>query len=130
MNDKVKYWLDTAEYDIDTARGMLKIGKYLYVGFMCHLTIEKALKGIIARDCVEGEIPPKIHNLLKLAEKAGLFGIMTEEQKNVLRELNPLNIEARYPEYKAQIAALLSADKCKDIIAETEVLLCWIKEQL
>ena len=67
MNDRVKYWLDSADYDMDTAHGMLKIRKYLYVGFMCHQTIEKALKSIIACDCDDGEIPPKIHNLLKLA---------------------------------------------------------------
>ena len=69
MNDNVEYWLDLAEYDIGTAKVMLNGGRYLYVGFMCHQTIEKALKAVIARDCVEDEIPPKIHHLQKLAEK-------------------------------------------------------------
>ena len=42
--EKVSYWLDLAEYDLDTAKAMLKSRRYLYVGFMCHQVIEKALK--------------------------------------------------------------------------------------
>jgi HEPN domain-containing protein len=48
---------------------------------MCHQTIEKALKAIIANDLPEGEMPPKIHHLLKLAERAALYQKMTPEQQ-------------------------------------------------
>ena len=130
MNESIKYWLDTANYDIETAKVMLKGDRYLYVGFMCHQTIEKALKAVIARDCAEGEIPPKIHHLLKLADRAGLFGKMSPEQQDFIKELNPMNVEARYPEYKEQIAEALSNDICVEILAGTEEMLCWIKEQL
>ena len=130
MIDSVKYWLDLTEYDIETAKVMLNGGRYLYVGFMCHQVIEKALKAVIARDCIDDEIPPKIHHLQRLAEKAGLFSKMTEEQKDIIGKLNPLNIEARYPEYKNRIAANLSNDICKRLVEETEELLCWIKQQL
>jgi HEPN domain-containing protein len=130
MNENVKYWLDIADYDIETAKVMLNGGRYLYVGFMCHQVIEKALKAIIARDCAEGELPPKIHHLLKLADRAGLFEKMSPEQQSFIKELNPMNIEARYPEYKEQIAAGLTNDMCVKIFAGTEELLCWIKEQL
>ena len=109
---------------------MLKGDRYLYVGFMCHQTIEKVLKAVIARDCVDDEIPPKIHNLQRLAEKAGIFGKMSEEQKSILRRLNPMNIEARYPDYKNQISATLNHDICQKLLKETEGLQCWIKEQL
>jgi HEPN domain-containing protein len=130
MNETVKYWFDLSDYDMDTARGMLKIGKYLYVGFMCHQTIEKALKGIIACGLSDGEVPPKIHNLVSLAQRVNLYDIMTEAQKNTVSHLNPMNIEARYPEYKERIAEGLNADICGKLIVETEGLLCWIKEQL
>ena len=109
---------------------MLSTDRLLYVGFMCHQTIEKALKAIIARDCEEGEIPPKIHNLSKLAVSANLFEMMSEQQQDLIYELNPLNIEARYPEYKDEIAVGLSRDNCEELIAGTEGLLCWIKKQL
>ena len=130
MNERVQYWFELADYDFETATAMLQTKRYLYVGFMCHQTIEKAIKAIIARDCVEGEIPPKIHDLSKLAIRAKLMDIMSEEQQDFIEELNPLNIEARYPEYKDAIVAGLSAEICKEFIAGTEGLLCWIKEQL
>lgn len=33
-----------SDYDYDTAIAMMQTRRYLYVGFMCHQTIEKALK--------------------------------------------------------------------------------------
>jgi HEPN domain-containing protein len=130
VNERVEYWLELADYDIETAKAMLQTKRYLYVGFMCHQTVEKALKAVVARDCSEGEIPPKIHHLLKLADRAGLFQKMSAEQQTFIKELNPLNIEARYPEYKEAIAVGLTAEVCKAFLAGTEELLCWIKEQL
>ena len=130
MNESVQYWLDLTDYDIETARAMLNSGRYLYVGFMCHQVIEKALKAVIARGCAEGELPPKIHHLLKLADRAGLFNRMSPMQQSFIKELNPMNIEARYPEYKEQVAAGLTKEFCVGILVGTEEMLCWIKEQL
>lgn len=44
MESKIKYWLELSDYDIDTAEAMLQSKRYLYVGFMCHQTIEKIFK--------------------------------------------------------------------------------------
>jgi HEPN domain-containing protein len=129
MDDRVEYWFDLARYDLETAKAMLQTKRYLYVGFMCHQVIEKAIKAIIARDCEEGEIPPKVHDLSKLAIRAKLIDAMSKEQQDFIEKLNPLNIEARYPEYKQHIAKTLTPERCGGIIAETEGLLCWIKEQ-
>ena len=130
MNEKVEYWFDLADYDIETAKAMLNTGRYLYVGFMCHQSIEKALKAVISRDCEEGEVPPKIHDLSKLAIRSVLFDKMIDEQKLFIEYLNPLNIEARYPEYKKHLLEILTQEKCESIFAQTEEFLCWIKEQL
>lgn len=128
MNSKSQYWIDTAQYDIDTAKAMLETKRYLYVGFMCHQTIEKALKAIISKD--EAATPPKIHHLPKLATIAAIFDLMAEEQQDFLHELNPLNIESRYPSYKEDVTTTLNDEVCKGIIRRTEVLLCWIEQQL
>ena len=130
MNERVQYWLNMVEYDIETAKAMLRTGRYLYVGFMCHQVMEKALKAVIARDCKDDEIPPKIHDLSKLAVQAKIFDLMSEEQQDFIDDLNPLNIEARYSEYKDEIAAGLTEKSCGVLIKGTEGLLCWIKEQL
>jgi HEPN domain-containing protein len=55
---------------------------------------------------------------------------MIPEQQEFINELNPLNIEARYPEYKNQILTELSAEICEALIVKTEKMLCWIKAQL
>ena len=130
MNDIIEYWLELADYDLQAARAMLENKMYLYVGFMCHQTIEKALKAVISKGCAEDEIPPKIHNLVRLSDVSGLTAKMTSEQSSLLERMNPLNIEARYPDCKRLIVAKLTNDYCQNLIKETEELFCWIKEQL
>ena len=57
-------WLTQANYDMDTAAYMFKGGGYMYTVFMCHLSIEKGLKGRYTEKL--GKEPPKTHNLLYL----------------------------------------------------------------
>lgn len=97
----IKSWVESSEYDLDTARGMLKLGKRIYVGFMCHLAVEKMLKACYVK--LIGKTPPYSHKLGELAEEAGIYERLSPEQKNLLDELDPLNIEARYPKYKEKI---------------------------
>ena len=125
--DRSEYWIDIAEYDLETAKAMQQTGRYLYVGFMCHQSTEKALKAIVAKD---GASPPKIHALIRLAELSGIANILSDEQKTLLNELLPLNIEARYPSQKEQLIELLNDQYCADLIARTEELISWIKQQL
>ena len=127
MNEKVKYWLDLAEYDLETARAMLHTKRFLYVGFMCHQTIEKGLKAIITKT---GEFPPKIHNLSELSRKASIYDKFSDSQKDFIMSLNPLNIESRYPSYVEKINAVLTETKCREILSDTEELLQWIETKL
>ena len=41
-------WIALTDYDIETARHMLETGRYLYVVFLCHLSLEKMLKAHVA----------------------------------------------------------------------------------
>ena len=40
----VKYWSDMSDYDFKTALAMQETERFLYVGFMCHQSVEKILK--------------------------------------------------------------------------------------
>ena len=122
------YWLDLAQYDLETAKAMYQSKRYLYVGFMCHQVIEKALKAYYSR-CFQ-DAPPYTHNLGLLAEKAGLYSKMSDEQKDFLDFLEPLNIEARYPTKKDRLLDLLSDEKCTEIISRTESELQWVLKKL
>ena len=67
MSEKHEEWLKQADYDMDTADAMFASGRYLYTVFMCHLSIEKSLKGLYSKELAE--VPPKTHNLLYLIKK-------------------------------------------------------------
>lgn len=108
------YWVDLAEYDLMTAKAMLDTKRYLYVGFMCHQCIEKILKGFCVFKGLDN--PPYTHNLMMLAEKSGLLCQLNEEQMDFLDFLQPLNIEARYPEAKQKLLSVLTEKRCKEII--------------
>lgn len=127
MNDKVKYWLELVDYDIDTVYAMFETKRYLYVGFMCHQSVEKALKAVIANN---DDMPPKSHNLSKLADIGKIYDKLTDEQKDFLDTLDPLNISARYPEQKEKLLSTLNENVCKELITRTEVFITWIKQQL
>lgn len=126
--DKVKYWLEIADYDMGTAEAMYAAGRWLYVGFMCHQVVEKTLKAYW--NAVREDDPPYIHNHKRLAEGAGLYAEMTDEQKDFINFITPLNIEARYPSYKEDLSKVLGEDVCKDIIEKTKALQQWIEQKL
>jgi HEPN domain-containing protein len=83
MTETERGWVDRARHDLDTARAMLSWGRYLYVVFCCQQAVEKARKAVIVRKT--GALPPRIHNLLRLAETAGLE--MRPAQRRFLGEL-------------------------------------------
>ncbi len=128
IDDKVTYWIEMSDYDLETADAMLATSRYLYVGFMCHQTIEKILKAYWS-NCLE-EVPLKIHSLSSLAEKTGLDQELSEEQLDFIDRLEPLNIEARYPSYKERLMKSLSKEYCQQLLKETTELQQWIKNKL
>jgi HEPN domain-containing protein len=119
--------MDLAKEDIDVADVLFQGGKRLYMGFMCHLAVEKALKAKVE---TVGEQSPKIHNLVRLANMGGLYAVLTPERQRFLESLNPLNIEARYPPYKSAIAESLTDEACKQLLTGTKELVSWIEQQL
>jgi len=128
QENNINYWIETADYDLETARAMLVAGRYLYVGFMCHQTAEKVLKAYYVYKL--RDVPPYIHNLSHLARKAELYDSLSEQQRDLLDTLEPLNIEARYPTHKDKIMQSLSEERCRRIIEETEDFFIWIKTKL
>ena len=70
------------------------------------------------------------HNLTRLSEGSGIDSEMNEEQIDLIETLIPMNIQARYPEYKEQLARLLTKETCWQIINDTELLQQWIKNKL
>ena len=128
VDEKIEYWLDIASYDLDTAQAMLKTKRYLYVGFMCHQVIEKAIKAYYWEQ--KKEEPEYTHNLIRLSEISGLNKILSESQNSLIDILMPLNIQARYPKDKEFLLKQLDSKKCKNILTQTMELYLWIKKLL
>jgi HEPN domain-containing protein len=127
-DSQIAYWLDLADYDMETAHSLLAGGRRIYVGYMCHLVAEKALKAAVTR--ATRTFPPRIHALVELAERAGLYAQMSADQRKLLDALDPLNIEARYPAERKKLLASLTEERCRELVAGTEELLTWVKTQL
>jgi len=126
--EKVKYWVELSERDFNTAEWLIKGGHNLHAGYMCHQAVEKILKGYFTK--VKEDTPPFTHNLVDLAVKTGLYDLMNEQQKLFVGALNPLNIEARYPEYKSKIAQTMTKDVTQTILTNTKELIEWTKQKI
>ena len=123
--DKVAYWIDIADYDLETAEAMYQTGRRLYVAFMCHQVIEKTLKAYWCG--TQPEDPPYTHNL---AEGCGLYEQMDDDQRDFLDTITNYNIEARYPENKEELSRSLTDQLCRQMIDETKQMQQWIKDKL
>ena len=128
MDEKVQYWIELSDYDLETAEAMFRSKRYLYVGFMSHQTIEKAFKAYFSG--IKSETAPYSHSLSYLAKQGGFYDSFTEEQKDFIDQIEPLNIEARYPSHKERLLKSLTEDKCTEILLKTKDLQQWIKEKL
>jgi len=126
--EKITYWVELSDYDLETAEGMIQIRRYLYVGFMCHQAIEKIFKAYYSK--LREDTPPYVHKLIYLSKRAGFFNLFSEEQVNFVLEIEPLNIEARYPEYKERLVKRLTPLYCEYLVKQTKILQLWIKEHL
>lgn len=128
MDDRVKYWLELSDYDLETAIAMLNSRRYLYVGFLCHQTIEKIFKAYYT--FLTSETAPFSHSLSYLAKKGDFYDEFSEDQKDFIDRIEPLNIEARYPSNKERLLKSLTYEKCLDLIEKTKALQQWIKAKL
>jgi HEPN domain-containing protein len=126
--EKIQYWINLSNYDLETADAMLKTKRYLYVGFMCHQVVEKIFKACYSK--LKENTPPFTHDLEYIALTSGFYEILSEEQQDFIGELNPLNIETRYSEYKEEISKRLTPAKCAKLLEQTNNLFQWTKETI
>ena len=124
----VKYWQTIAKRDYETMLYLFKGKRYAESLFFGHIILEKILKGLVVEE-TKNEAP-YIHNLTKLAELAECD--LTEEEMNLLDEVNDFNIRARYPEYKLQFYKQCDKEYTKkyfDEIIKLYQKICWILKQ-
>lgn len=127
-DERIKKWLLQVDEDISSAECLFCGGHWLYTGFLAHQAIEKALKAYWI--ATQEDDPPYTHSHTRLLKGCGLIGELTPERLRFIALMEPLYIEARYPEHKAEVAKMLNKDSCQYIIDETKLFLQWIEQHL
>jgi HEPN domain-containing protein len=126
MSDRHEEWLRQADYDMDTADAMFNSGRYFYAVFMCHLSIEKSLKGLYSK--IIGDVPPKTHNLIYLLIKIGKGP--DQELERFITKLNTAGVATRYPDDLEKIQAAYTDKITRELIEKSKDVLQWVKTQL
>ena len=126
MRPETEVWVEDAEYDLQSAKAMLDSGRYFFVVFMCHLTIEKLLKSVIVER--QGLEPPRIHNLFGLIARAGLT--IPAARRPLINELDNMSVVTRYPDGRRAIASTLTDENTTALYERTVELAQWLKQEL
>ena len=122
MKEETNRWLEMAEYDLDTAEAMFRARRYIYVVFMCHLCLEKMLKGYVIE--FVDSFPPYTHNLIRLAQLVKLQ--LPEELQKFIIKLSDQSIITRYPESLKQYTRA----HAQDYLEQTKRVFSWLRQRL
>ena len=126
-NEHIEYWLKIAEHDLNAAESLFIAGKYDWCLFVGHLVLEKTLKAIFV-NANENKVPPKTHNLVKLAKLSMLN--LSDEQKMFLDEVNDFNLESRYPDYKLEFYNQCTKEFASKYFMEIKEYHKWLKSHV
>ncbi|OGW60212.1 MAG: hypothetical protein A2V83_02370 [Nitrospirae bacterium RBG_16_64_22] len=111
-------WVDASSYDMQTARSLLKSRRYIYVLFMCQQALEKLLKAHVTKRT--GTLPPRIHNLVRLGELAGVDSC--REDMAFLERLSLYYIQGRYPPEIQVLAKAVTRSVAAEHLERTEAV--------
>ncbi len=120
---QIDYWQTSADEDFAAAQSLLEKGHLRHCLFFAHLAIEKMLKAHVTRQT--NDIPPRTHNLVRLAEIAQLK--LDSEQGEFLREFGIYQLEGRYPDFE-QVP--VDSGLAREEISRAKEMLIWLKTQL
>jgi len=121
--EHINYWRESARHDLESAEGIFDSGRYDWCLFMGHLALEKLLKAIFV-DRNDNDMPPKIHNLVRLAELSKIE--IDDEQKFLLDKINDFNIQTRYPDYKLEFYKTCNAEYTHEHLGRIKEFYTWL----
>jgi HEPN domain-containing protein len=123
MNNVVSNWIRSSRYDIKTAEALYISKRYVYVIFMCHLSVEKALKAILLDR--RKKSPPKTHDLLRLIELSEIT--VPDNHRPIIAHLNEASVPTRYPEDMSKLVRYYNQSAAQRYLKETKELLRWLR---
>jgi HEPN domain-containing protein len=117
-------WLAQVDYDLATAEQMLHTGRYIYVIFMSHMALEKALKALVTEETQK--LPPRTHNLIDLAQRARL--VLSQAQQDFLGKINNTSVVVRYPDDLSTMVSQYPEAIAQDYLERTKELIRWVRQ--
>jgi HEPN domain-containing protein len=124
--EHIEYWVVTAEHDWDVAISLFESARYDWCLYLGHLVIEKLLKAHYVK--TNDVVPPKIHDLRRLAEKVELD--FTAEQLSFFEHTNNFNIEARYPNEKLTFYKMCTKEFTEEKFKLIEEMYKWLRSRI
>jgi HEPN domain-containing protein len=91
------------------------------------LSIEKLAKAVWVKEHKD-DFPPKIHNLINLFARTSLN--LSDEQHQLLNQLNFFQIEGRYPDYNSKANKVASRKHTKELIRRANRFQKWVLKQM
>ena len=122
----IQFWKDSSDKDFQTMLHLCDSGDYMWSLFMGHLLVEKLLKAYYISK--KGENYPYSHNLLRIAESAGMD--LNEGQQTDFSTITGFNLNARYDDYKQSFSKKCTPEFTSIWIEKVKVQRIWIKSQL
>ncbi len=104
---------------------LFKSKDYVWCLFVGHLVIEKLLKAVVVDQT--GEHPPMIHDLLRLAQRAGLK--ITKEREDALDVITKFNIRGRYDDYAEQFRKTCTPRYTRHWVQTIKEIRVWLKKK-
>lgn len=125
--EHVRYWIESAQHDLETARSLFQNKRFDWCLFVAHLVLEKAIKATYVQDN-DNKIPPKLHDLVRLAELTSLN--LSDEQKIFLDEVNDFNLEVRYPDFKQNFHKKCTEEYARSYFSKIQDFFKWLLSRL
>jgi len=125
LEKQIDYWKKSAERNWKTAQSLLKLKHYDFCLFVCHLTLEKLLKGLIVKRT--NKAAPYTHYLEELAKLAKLN--LIKEQIDRLKIITNFNIAGRYDDVKFAFYKKCTKEYTKKYFDISKELYLWLKKQ-
>ena len=126
-DEHINYWRESARHDLESADGIFESTRYDWSLFIGHIALEKILKAIFVHKH-DNKIPPKIHNLVRLAELSEIQ--LDEAQRFLLDKINDFNIQTRYPDYKMELYKRCNAEYTKEYLDKIKEIYAWLESLL
>ncbi len=105
---------------------LLKNKRYIYVVFMCHLSLEKMLKAVYSEKF--RKMPPYTHNLNKLISLANIE--LPERHQMFIDKINLQSVPTRYPEDFRRLSKEFDENLAKQYLKITREIVRWLKKNI